>query len=579
MLFRSLIATILLTALPSWAQMMGASMMGTGYWGANQGCSYPQAPTQAMNTESDEIQELKTEIAEVKQEISEKKSEKKKFDREASRAKSDIKNNISEEYADFLLAHMDSSRRCSEYDNFNQADDGSSVVTADIDEPDSDFPEPPEGGQPPADFKPPQGSKRPPMSRKKPAAYGANADMTEIQGFSLQEWQNYCDARTPGAVFSAVCDNANFRSNGSRTNSSTCRNAISTYRTNSQKSAQLQTDIESLTRKIESLQDDIKDVRETEGTVCISCMAKNNSYSYQQPQSDTLGLVTNVVMGAASMYGSYKTNEMITDRNASLGYPTQSSYGYPFMAQGMYGALSGGTAQAGFGCGNSMSGFNNMGGMNSMYGMMGSSPMMGMSGGIYTNMGSPYGMYGGSSMTGLNPSLMYGMNGMGNAYGMGNMYGMNNSYGMGNMYGMSNPYGMSNMYGTSNPYGMNSMYGMSNPYGMNTMYGANSQYSMMGMQQQMSLLNYQMNMLQNYNGAYTGTGLYNTGTTSYISPTGLTSATTTMPGGVILGTSTTYTSPYTNTYNSSVTIPGMVPAPTDTTIYSNGTTLGVGTGR
>ncbi|WP_413584725.1 hypothetical protein [Bdellovibrio sp. HCB274] len=599
MLFKILTIAILLTALPSWAQMMSPMMMGTGYWGANQSCSYSQPPTQAMNTESDEVRELQTEIAELKQEISEKKSEKKKLDREVSRAKSDIKNNLSEEYADFLMAHMDSSRRCSEYTSFNQSDDGS-TVTADIEEPGDGMGEPPEDFQPPSDmqppegFKPPKGRPLPSAGRKKSRSFGANANMLDIEGFSLQEWQKYCDASKSGAVFTAVCDNSNFRSNGSRTNSSTCKSALGNYRVNSQKSAQIQTDIEGLNRQIENLQEDIKDARknsQTEGSLCVECMAKNSNYNYQQPQTDTMGLITNVALGAASMYGNYKATQAVVDSNANLGYPTQASYGYPFMSQGMYGALSGGTAQSGFGCGNTMSGLNTMGGMNSMYGMMGS-PMMGMSGGIYTGMGSPYGMYGSASMTGLNPSLMYGMSGITGMTGMTGMSGMNGMYGMngisgmygsGNMYGMN---GMGNMYGTGNMYGMNgmsamygtnSMYGSGNLYGMN---GMNSQYSMMALQQQMALMNYQMSVMQNYNGVYTGTGtgLYNTGTTSYISPTGLTSSSTTMPGGVILGTSTTYTSPYVNTYNTTATIPGMVPAPTGTTLI-NGSTLSVGTGR
>ncbi|MEK2688146.1 hypothetical protein [Bdellovibrio sp. GT3] len=527
--------------------MMSPTMMGTGYWGANQGCSYQQRPAQAMSSESDEIQELRLEISELKQEISEKKSEKKKFDRELKRAKSDITNNLSEEYAEVLMAHMDSSRRCSEYVSEPQNDNQEPAVTGDIDESGLEFSDDESSEMAESDRPaPPQGKGMRPPRRQRSESRGANDNMLPVQVFTSAEWKKYCDAGRAGAVLTSVCDNSTYRANGSRARTSTCKSAIASYRTNSIQSTKIQSDIEDLNHQIERLQEDIQDARQdesTEGTVCTECMAKNNNYNYQQPQSNTASLVANVVTGAASMYAGYKTNQMVTDANANLGYPTQASFGYPYMMQGMYGALSSGSGQGGFGCGNSMMGgqgmmgaMNGMTGMNSMYGMM--------SGGIYTGMGSPYGMNGMSgmnSMMGLNPSMMYGMNGMN---------------------------------------GMNSMYGMS---------GMNSQYSAMAsMQQQMAMLNYQMSMMQSYSGVYGNTGLYNTGST-YISPTGLTTATTTLPGGVIMGSTSsgytlpssylnTYTSPYTNTYNSGITIPGVVPAPTSSTTLT-GTSVIMGTGR
>ncbi|UYL09512.1 hypothetical protein B9G69_002855 [Bdellovibrio sp. SKB1291214] len=584
--------------------MINTSLMGTGYWGGNQNCAYQQAPAQAVNTESDEVQEAKSLISEIKQEIAEKKKEKKQFDREAKRAQSDIKNNISEDYADFMMAHMDSSRRCAEYIAFNKADDGESLGSDSDDdsfeiadnESDSDTmaskkQRPNSNLKPPAGMQPPEGMEAPPdftASGERPqhrtnkstrsVGKGANSNMLNIQAFSLQEWQSVCDASRNGAVFGAVCDNPKFRANSSRTNAATCKQAIGTYRTNAQKSAKIQGDIEDLNRQLERAQDDLKDAREdstnVEGSVCIECMAKNNQYNYQQQsQSNTANLVANVALGAASMYAGYKTNQAISDNNANLGYPTQTpstlSYGYPYIAQGLYGAMTSGSGQGGFGCGNSM--MNNIGGMtgmNGMYGMTGSmgsnvfgypssmmgNGMSGMSGGIYMGSGSPYGMS-----------------------GMNSMYGMN---GMSSM----NPYSMYGMTGMSGMNGLNTMYG-SNAYGMNSQYA-----SMMAMQQQIAQMNYQMSAMNSLSGMYGSNGY------SYISPTGL-NTTTTLPGGVITGSSNGYSMPsgylntslngygYGNTYiapyntaSSSTTVPGVVPIYNGST---SSTTSGVitGTGR
>lgn len=645
MFSRLLIAAITLVALPSWAQMMNTSLMGTGYWGGNQNCAYQQRPAQAA-VESDEVQEAKEEISELKQEIAEKKSEKKKYDREAERSKSDIKKSLSEDYADFLITHMESARRCSEYVNFNSADDGSEISDDEsVRAPQSasssrQRPAPPDGadfpsGPPPEGF---DGSAPPGFNsqgevaggpRKSVAAHGGNSNMLEVQAFSLQEWQSYCDARSNGAVFTAVCDNSKFRADGSRSAASSCKSAIGSLRTNAQKSARLQGDIESLTRKLEMAQEDLKEARQNstaEGSVCIECMAKNNSYNYQDTSSNTANLVSNVVLGASAMYAGYKTNQMVTENNANLGYPTQTpsvmSYGYPYIAQGVYGLMNNNSSgQGGFGCGGQMTG--GMTGMNGMYGMMGSAGsnvfgypssmnrMTGMSGGIYMGMGSPYGNSGyGNSMYGMNG--MMGMNGM---YGAGNsMYGMNGMMGMNGMYGAGNSmYGLNGM-NSMNPYamiGMNtSMYGMSGygANGLNTMYGANaygmnSQYaSMYALQQQIAQMNYNLSAMQSASGVYSGYGYgYGTGSSSFISPTGLTN-TTTLPGGVITGANygttygtsyslpssylntslsgynygNVYTSPYATT---STTIPGVVPILGSTTTSTSTGSVISGTGR
>ncbi|QDK46153.1 hypothetical protein DOM22_13770 [Bdellovibrio sp. ZAP7] len=614
--------------------MMNTSLMGTGYWGGNQNCAYQQRPAQAA-VESDEVQEAKETISELKQEISEKKSEKKKYDREAERSKSDIKKNISEDYADFMIAHMESARRCSEYVNFNSSDDGSEISDeGSVRAPQSasssrQRPAPPpegfDGSEPPSDFK--AGGEIAGSRKSSPAvAHGGNSNMLEVQAFSLQEWQSYCDARSNGAVFTAVCDNAKFRADSSRGAASSCKSAISSLRTNAQKSARLQGDIESLTRKLEMAQEDLKEARQNsnaEGSVCIECMAKSNSYNYQDTSSNTANLVSNVVLGAGAMYAGYKTNQMVTENNANLGYPTQTpsvmSYGYPYIAQGLYGMMNNNSSgQGGFGCGGQMTG--GMTGMNGMYGMMGSSGsnvfgypssmngMTGMSGGIYMGMGSPFGNSGyGSSMYGMNG--MNGMMGMNGMYGAGNsMYGMNgmnsmNPYamnGVNSMYGMNGMNG--SMYGnTMNPY---SMYGMSGygANGLNTMYGANaygmnSQYaSMYALQQQIAQMNYNLSAMQSATGVYSG---YGAGSNSFISPIGLTN-TTTLPGGVITGSNygttygtsyslpssylntslsgynygNVYTSPYATT---STTIPGVVPILGSTTT-STGSVIS-GTGR
>ncbi len=528
---------------------MNSSLAGTGYWGGNQNCAYQQRPAQAVSTESDEVRDAKEEIAELKQEIKEKTSEKKDYDRKVKYAKSDLKKSISEDYAEFMITHMESARSCSEYINFNQGDDGEVISRQ----------RPPDGPPPEGfDGAPPTGDARPSRSG------GANSNMLEVQAFSLQEWQSYCDARTNGSVFTAVCDNGKFRTSGTGSNASSCKSAIGTLRTNAQQANKLQGEIDLLQRKLERAQEDLKEARQnpdSEGTVCLECMAKSNSYNYEQPSSNLANLATGVLMGAGAMYAGYKTNQMITDSNANLGYPTQTpsvmSYGYPYIAQSLYGLMGNNSSgQGGFGCGGQMTG--GMMGQNGMYNMMGNmgssvfgypsnmmNSMASMSGGIYLGYSNPMynnSMYNNSMYSNsLNPYSAYGMTG----YGSGNL---NTVYG-------------ANAYGAYSPYAS-----------MNTL------------QQQLAQMSYQLSAMQSMTGSY-GSGYgsygYGYGTGSYISPTGLTNTTTTMPGGVIMGSTygNVYTSPYVST-GSSTTIPGVVPMfnTTSGTTTTSGSIIS-GTGR
>jgi hypothetical protein len=233
-------------------------------------------------------------------------------------------------------------------------------------------------------------------------------------------------------VRASLCEDARYRnSEKSRGESGRCKKSLSEYRQKYFESQKMADEIEDTEKKLEQAKQDIlqaaKDAKEngtngfggggaggnfagrgaTEGGVCMECMAKGNGYFTQQPNNQTnwASVAANVGTGIAAMYAGYQQNKMVAQYNSNAGWPTQSyptwSYGLPYMAQGLYGALGGSTGQGTFGCGTSA-------------GSVG-----GMTGGAF---GYPQSMYGGTG---------------GYSTGMINNYPMMSMYGSMNMYGNS----------------------------------------------------------------------------------------------------------------------------------------------
>ena len=457
------------------------SMWGTGMWGGMQSCGFNTRAGQGVNSSDDGTQELREELADAKLELSSKKSDKKQIDRKLERARQNIESALAPEYADFIIQHMENAFRCSEYRGFaNERNPQSEPYP--IEQPPGfkyDDPNYVEG------------------SETTPRISGSGGTQS-ISGFTTEEWRKVCDPSKPGGVRAAAACSASFQNSGGRANLQKCRESLGEFRELSKQALELQNDIESLTTRIADLKADIsdakKDAREmaaTEGGICEECMRRGNNSggSMQQPQTDWTNVLANLGTGLFATYAGYKTQKMVSDNNASLGWPTQSypsvGYGYPYIQSALYGALGGGTGQGTFGCGSGMNGTGNMNGpmgMSGMYGMgspyssMGGTfgypnGMMGntMGGGIYSSGTGPWGMSG--PYAAMNNPYGYGVGSMMGLGGMISMGAMTNGYGS-----MMNGYG--NMMGTGSM-----MTGYDSSY-----YSYQQQLLQMQMQQQQSYI-------------------------------------------------------------------------------------------
>ncbi|WP_061834769.1 THO complex subunit 7 family protein [Bdellovibrio bacteriovorus] len=434
MLSRTLLIFSILASSSAWGQMWG-----TGMYGGMQGCSYPTQVAQGAVSEDDATREARERIKEIQEQIKDKKSEKKKVDAQVKRSHSDIEKSISGEYSDFIFEHIENSRRCAQYKGHPSAQAGD--VEA--------------GGT--------EGGKE-----------IAEANILSVQSFSAEQWNRFCDSSKPGSINASVCTDPQVqgRSGGIR-NAQTCKKGLTEYRKNYGLAEKIQGEIEDLQEDLKQAKSELSDARkdaladrkeQTEGGVCLECMAKSNGQATVQPQTNWASVLGNVGVGLASIYAGYQTNKMITENNANLGWPTD-----PYAAQGYgygLGAIGTGLGQA-------------MGGGGS---------------GIYGSMAGGMGS-GGFGCAGMN----------------GGMYGMAGPYGGMNGYGMwGNPYGMS-MYGNNMLGGGMFNSGMG-PWGLNGYNNYQQQYqqqmqryqAMSSLQQEMSTLMYRMQQIQYGNSGYYG---------------------------------------------------------------------------
>lgn len=465
-MFRMLIlaiASILISPVAVNAQ----NMWGTGMYGATQGCSTQMKVGNGATSMDDTTKEIQAAISEAQTQLKQKQSEKKKIDKMADRARANVEKTIASDYSDFIFEHIENNRRCEEYQGLAEGEGG---IIAQGDQ----------GGEP----------------------IVQGRDMLPVQGFTVNDWKQVCDRTKAGSVVSSVCANARYKEEGSRSDSQTCKKALTDYRKQYSQSQKLQREIEKLQDQIAGFKEDLAIAKQdavdaqrearlggTEGDYCAECMAQGNGGNTQKPQTDWANVIANIGTGLAASYVGYKTTEMVADYNSNLGYPTYpsvSSVGYPYIMAGIYGAVNGATGQGSFGCGNGVNG-------NMMGGAFGypSSMMGGMGGGLYMNagmgnmmgyggmMGSMMGsMMGYGTMMGAYPGSMMGsmMSGM---MGYGAMMG-NSMMGYGSMMGN---YGsmMSGMMGYGGLMGsmMGSMTGSMMGYGsmMGNMMGYGSMMS------------------------------------------------------------------------------------------------------
>lgn len=419
MIRNTAIVFVLLLPLTSFAQ---SSMWGSGLYGGMQSCPYQTRVGNGATSVDDGTKEIQAEISEAQKQLKAKKAEQKKLSKTMEKSRKDVEEVVTEDFTEVVFEHIENNRTCRSYkghkSNQNQTEDRASV-----------------GGSEGAIAITPQTN-------------GDIVSSVEIRAFTIPEWNVLCDENKAGSVAGLVCDGSRFRqADKGHATAQDCKKGLSDYRKSHAQFNKLQREIERLETSIARSKDALKDAKQeaqdaqrermlgkTEGDVCIECMQQGNGYSYQKPQTDWASVVGNVALGLGSVYMGYKTNQMVAESNASLGWPTNPyasvGYGYGLGAMatgvsqalgggsGIYGSISGGMGSGSFGCA----------GMNG--GAMG---MMGPYGGMNGNgmWGNPYGMAGMGSMgggifnSGMGP---WGMNGMGSMMGYGNMMGSMTGY-------------------------------------------------------------------------------------------------------------------------------------------------------
>lgn len=504
---------------------VNAQMWGTGMYGGMQACAYPQQVASGAVSEDDSVREAREALSELQAQLKTKKSEKKKVERQTDKARQDIERGISDDYTGFVLEHIENSRSCASYKGF-------------------------------------QGTEESQVSAEEGSVTVPQANMTPIQSFSVEEWRAYCDRSKSGSVNGALCADARFQKREGRANASACKKALVEYRKNYSLQDKLQGDIEDLEARIKDAKEELTDARKqaaedrktnTEGGVCLECLARSNGNSVVQPQTNWASVLGNVGVGLASIYIGYKTNKMIADNNANLGWPTDpyaaQGYGYGLGAiatgmgqvigggSGIYGSMAGGMGAGAFGCAG-----NNGGpyGMMGPYGGMNGSGMWGnpyamnsMGGGLFNGGMGPWGMNSYNpmmnmmGMNGYNPMLANGM--MGGMLGTGNMLGYGNMMSYGSMLGGSLMGG--SMMGSYNLQYQQQLMQLQ----MQQYQSQMQKYSTLSsLQQEMYNLMFRMQQIQ-YGGSYLGTSLsgLGTGTSTYLTPLpGSTSTLTTLPGSL-----------------------------------------------
>ena len=406
------VATVMTFAVSAQAQQWGM-----GYYGGMQACPYNYGGAEGSSSIQDDISEKQEAIKEAKYQMKSKSSELKTLERRLKRNREDVEEVVSTDYTEQIFKHIDEDLRLCQYEGMEvqaQGDQGGVAVST-------------------------------------CGALPANETLT---GFTTEQWKRIADPKKSGSINGRVCTEFRTSEKGRRTPQD-CQKALVEYKKNSDRAAKLRSEIDGLKSSVENLTDDIadlkKDYREEqrearrealEGGYCENCAAQGSGYSYRKPETNWGSVLANVGVGLAATYLGYRSQEMIADHNASIGFPSNPypawGFGLPFLLNGAtealgggggYGAIGGGIGAGGFGCAG------NNGGAYGMMGPYGGANGNGMWGNPYAMGGfNPYG--GGMYAGGMGP---WGMNGpMGGMMG-GFPGGMMLSGGMGMMMGTMMP--------------------------------------------------------------------------------------------------------------------------------------------
>ena len=533
---------------------------GAGVWGGNQGCPYEYGAGEGSIDDDDGIQNLKRMRAQKKREYDRKAKKQADLRRKKRNFERDIRRVLKSEAASAVIEHMDDRERNA--DSYalqcspgNVSAGGSS----------SSLPRYMIGG----------GSRGIGRNGSGGAAYPSkNIFCIPVEGAeeacqrvgeagpncSINWWPDY--AQDGGAVDPEVCNSPFIKNSATAEHKMDCKAAIQDYYDVSEQFnelaaelAAMKQDLKEFERTLDSererLQSRIGEGEDGSEAYCPECESRRRGRVRSPTTLETIGSIGMSVLGGVL---AYKGAKYAIDQNSRLGWPTQpyaaAAMGYPFLMNGLYGAIGGGIGGGAFACAGGVGGggygmgpYGMNGGMG-LYGGMGGPfgyPMgmmgLGFGGGLYMPGMGPWGMAGGMMGMMGNMGMMGGAMGMmgmmgnmgmmGGAMGMmgymGNMGMMGGAMGMmGNMGMMGGAMGMmGNMGMMGGAMGMMGNMGMMGGMDMG-IYMAQQQQAqqdaMMRMQTvqrlQMELYQIQMQMQQIMYGGYGSSSYGGSGTTS-----------------------------------------------------------------
>lgn len=409
------------------------SLQGSGYWGANQGCSTKtRVGTNAISISAEEKEEAQN-IELAQRDLDIKTREKKRNEDQLKLLSKKIERYFDDEIAEFLTGtHIGGARLCTDYKTY----------------PTYNCPDPKTAKERAAEAAAKKGSVDAAPSTdgnstttdKVPEICGSKTSVPRRLVPNWSKGENYCtaeDDRDGGKVSSGICADASLRPKDSKTRVSVsdCMATLNDYRKRSIELENAQAKIEKYKDEIETRRLAIADAKEqrlidakynktkTEAD-CPQCDAEargtaNKSYLLSAVQ---------VAAGLGLGFIGKRYDETNMEYQAQLGYPPTQGYptavslGFPLVAAGVYGAVTGGSGTGGFGCASGVNGTGSIyGGGNNAYGPNGNQGgAFGYPQGYY---GAPWG--GGAYNPGYNP------NGGFNGPNGGLQGGLNGQFGVG----------------------------------------------------------------------------------------------------------------------------------------------------
>jgi len=389
------------------------SMYGSGYWGAMQGCNYPWSRGRNAVSMSDEEEDVRDKIQDLQKTVATKKLDLKRAELDVTQSRRKLDKIFDSEVTEFVLdTHFSQENQCSVY-NTNPADPKCAT-----------------GGTSSSSGKPDSS-----QNSSNPKA-DCPSQVEVVEKLRLR-WTT-ATANSPALCVSgkgnvnvdAMCADRSLKIERPLYKDQDCKKELVAIKKNMAKRDKLQGEVEDLENQVKDLALLIKDIREREKierefkarnteSDCPTCDEYSRGYTYRSTKRDWPEIAMNVGLGLALGYVGKKYDESAMEYQAQLGYPPTQGYptavslGFPFIMNGVYGAVVGGSGSGGFGCAGGMNGggfpWGAGGGMGGPFGgpMGAYGPLASMGGAL----GYPANMYGTPWGGGMYPGG-YGPNGM-----------------------------------------------------------------------------------------------------------------------------------------------------------------------